>query len=154
MTLTTHATVGIVIGTATGNPVVGFILGILSHYVLDFIPHGDHFLSDGFRKTKNKVKSAVAYGTLDAIAGILLILYLVNWKDLSNLEAISWSVAGAVLPDLLVGITDLFKFKILAPLNRFHFWIHDYVVTKKGDVPLKFSLLGQIIFIFILIQFL
>lgn len=152
MTLTTHATVGVVIGSATGNPVAGFILGIISHYLLDLVPHGDQWLNDGFRKTKTRMKRALAYGSIDAITAIFLILFIVSWKDLNNLPAISWAVAGAVLPDLLVGLYDFTKSKYLRPLNRLHFAFHDHFIKKRGhDIPLRYSLTMQTILIVLLI---
>jgi hypothetical protein len=46
MTLTTHATLGAVIGRATGNPVLAFIFGFISHFLIDMVPHGDTGLAD------------------------------------------------------------------------------------------------------------
>ncbi len=154
MTMTSHATVGTLIGYFIGNPIAGFILGVLSHYLLDLIPHGDYKINVEYRKTRTRVKKALAYGTIDAIAAIFLILFLVNWKDLVNLESISWAIAGAVLPDFLVGIYDFTKSKYLSPLNKLHFAFHDYFIKKRGDVPLRYSLTAQAVFIIILIQFL
>ena len=154
MTITTHATVGTLIGYSIGNPVAGFILGIISHYVLDLIPHGDYKINVDFRKTKKKIKRAVAYGTVDAVLAILLILWIVNWKDFANMSAISWAIAGAVLPDLMVGLYDFTKSKYLKPLNQLHFLFHDHFIKKRGDIPLRYSLAMQAILIVVLIQFL
>ena len=54
MTLTTHATVGAVIGYAIGEPLAGFVLGFLSHVQLDMRPHGDYRLGRDIRKSKFK----------------------------------------------------------------------------------------------------
>ncbi len=41
MLLSQHAIVGGAVGLATGNPVLGFLAGFLSHQVLDMMPHVD-----------------------------------------------------------------------------------------------------------------
>ncbi|MBU0531448.1 MAG: hypothetical protein ABIG32_03185 [Candidatus Uhrbacteria bacterium] len=154
MTITTHATVGTLIGYSIGNPVAGFILGIISHYVLDLIPHGDYLINVEFRKTKKKIKRAIAYGTIDAVTAIFLILWIVNWKDFSGMQAISWAIAGAVLPDLMVGLYDFTKSRYLRPFNQLHFIFHDYFIKKRGDIPLRYSLAFQAVLIVVLIKFL
>ena len=150
MTLTTHATVGTLIGYTLGNPLAGFLVGFLSHLVLDMVPHGDYALGKNLRKSKAQFKKMVAFVTLDAIVAIFFILWLVNWKDLSYLPAISWAIAGAVLPDLLVGLHDFTKFKWLKPFSDLHFYFHDMIVKKQRDIPLQYSLAIQFVLIIIL----
>ncbi|MFA5133621.1 MAG: hypothetical protein WC459_02350 [Patescibacteria group bacterium] len=41
MLFTTHAITGATIGILSGNPLLGFGLGVLSHHILDAIPHFD-----------------------------------------------------------------------------------------------------------------
>lgn len=150
MTLTTHATVGTLIGYTLGNPLAGFIVGFLSHLLLDMIPHGDYKMNINFRKNKSHMKKALAFVTTDAIVAIFFILWLISWKDLSYLPAISWAIAGAVLPDLIVGLHDLTKNKWLKPLNDLHFYFHNLIVKKHKDIPLQYSLTIQFILIIIL----
>ena len=122
MTLTTHATVGTLIGYSIGDPVAGFVLGFISHLLLDMVPHGDHDMNINFRVNKTRMKRIFAYGMVDTIAAIFLILILINWKDLVSINAISWAIAGAILPDLLIGLHDLTKWKWLEPFNKLHFY--------------------------------
>jgi len=150
MTLTTHATVGTLIGYSVGNPLAGFVLGFISHLILDVIPHGDHQMNLNFRKNKTHIKKVVAYVTMDAIAAIFLVLILVNWKGLGNIEAISWAIAGAILPDLLVGAHDFTKSKYLAWCSRIHFFFHDLIIKKRGDIPLRYSLIVQLLIILLI----
>jgi len=150
MTLTTHATVGTLIGYAIGQPFAGFILGFISHLLLDMVPHGDYELGKNVRRTKAQLKRVLTFVTLDAIVAIFLILWLVSWKDLMPLQAISWAIIGAVLPDLFVGLYDMTKAKWLKPLNDLHFYFHDLWVKKRKDIPLRFAIAGQIILIIIL----
>ncbi len=150
MTLTTHTAMGAFIGSLTGNPVIAFIGGFVSHLLVDMIPHGDSKLADNFRVHKIKRKQAVAYPAIDAVVAILFILFLISSKDISSMRTFAWGIAGAVLPDLLVGLSDLIKIPILKKFYKFHFFFHDFVINRKGDVPLKYALAGQIVFISLL----
>ncbi|MFH1315617.1 MAG: hypothetical protein ABIH67_04430 [Candidatus Uhrbacteria bacterium] len=151
MTLTTHATVGMLIGYTVGQPLAGFVLGFISHLLLDVIPHGDYELGKSIRKSKAQLKKILGFITLDAIVAIFLILILVNIKELVPLRAISWAIVGAVLPDLLVGIYDVTKNKWLKPINTLHFYFHDLWHKKRKDLRLSHALALQILII-ILIQ--
>ncbi len=154
MTLTTHATVGTLIGYSIGDPVAGFVLGLISHLLLDMIPHGDHDMNINFRVNKTRMKRIFAYGTVDAIAAIFLVLIIINWKDLVPINTISWAIAGSILPDLLIGLHDLTKWKWLDSFNKLHFYFHDFFVKKRGDVRLRYSLIGQALLIIFLINLL
>ncbi|MBI3119979.1 MAG: hypothetical protein HYZ08_00005, partial [Candidatus Kerfeldbacteria bacterium] len=41
MFTTAHAVVAITIAHQTGDPMLGLVLGVLSHLIFDAIPHGD-----------------------------------------------------------------------------------------------------------------
>lgn len=147
MTLTTHATLGAVIGHAVGNPALAFVFGFISHFLIDMIPHGDTGLADNFRVHKRGRKQAVAYVMVDAIVALFFVLILANTRDLESVRTFSWGIVGSVLPDLLVGLSDIAKTPLLAWFTKMHFFFHDYFVKRKGDVPLYYALLAQIVFI-------
>ena len=147
MTLTTHATLGAVIGHAVGNPILAFIFGLISHFLIDMIPHGDTGIADNFRIHKRRQKHAVAFVVVDAIIAIMFILLLANTKDIESMRAFSWGIAGSVLPDLLVGIYDITKSRFLRWFNTIHFFFHDYFVKRKGDVSLYYALIAQVVLI-------
>ncbi len=147
MTLTTHATLGAVIGHAMGNPILAFIFGFISHFMIDMIPHGDTGMSDNFRVHKRKRKQAVAYVVVDAIVAVLFVLLLANTRDIDSMRTFSWGIVGSVLPDLLVGFYEITKTPLLAWFNKMHFFFHDFFVKKKGDVPLYYALMAQIVLI-------
>jgi len=147
MTLTTHATLGAVIGKAVGNPVLAFVLGFISHFLIDMVPHGDSGISDNFRVHKRRQKQAVAYVAVDAVVSILFVLLLVNMKDIDATRAFTWGIIGGVLPDLLVGVYELTKTKWLRWFNTLHFLFHDFFIKRRGDVPLYYALLAQVVLI-------
>ena len=147
MTLTTHATLGAVIGHAVGNPVLAFILGFASHLLIDMVPHGDSGISDNFRVHKRRQKQAVAYVAVDAVVSILFILLIVNLKDIDATRTFTFGIIGGVLPDMLVGLYEITKTKWLRWFNTLHFYFHDFFIKRRGDVPLYYALLAQIVLI-------
>ena len=147
MTLTTHATLGAVIGHATGNPLFAFIFGFISHFIIDMIPHGDTGLADNYKIKKIRRKQAFAYVMVDAVVAILFILILANTKDIISVRNFTWGIAGSVLPDLVVGLYEITKSKYLRWFNTLHFFFHDFFVKRKGEVPLYYALMAQIVLI-------
>ncbi len=147
MTLTTHATLGAVIGHTVGIPYLAFIFGFISHFIVDMIPHGDTGMSDNFRVHKKRRKHAVAYVMVDAIIAIFFILLLANTRDIESMRTFSWGIVGSVLPDFLVGVYDITKTPLLRWFNSLHFYFHDIYVKRKGDVPLYYALMAQIVLI-------
>lgn len=93
MTAANHAVTGAVIGLTIANPVLAITLALLSHFVLDAIPHYD---------SKNRVttKAFDIYLATDAILCVLLVIALfVNSPD-------NWLVPSicaflAVSPDFM-----------------------------------------------------
>ena len=147
MTLTTHATLGAVLAKATGNPLMAFVFGFISHFLVDMIPHGDTGMSDNFRVHKRRRKQAVAYVAVDAIIAIFFVLMLANTRDIMSVRNFTWGIIGGVLPDLLVGLYDLTKSPLLKWFFKMHFYFHDFFVKRKGEVPLYYALMAQVVLI-------
>ena len=147
MLLVTHATAGAVIGQFTGNPVLAFIFGFVIHFLMDMIPHGDVGISDNFRIYKRRRKQAVTYAVVDGAATVLFVLFLFNTRDILSLQNFTWGIAGSVLPDLMVGLYDLTKLKFLKWFSWLHFFCHDIFVRRRGDVPLYYAVLAQMVLI-------
>lgn len=147
MTLTTHATLGAVIGHAVGNPVVAFVGGFISHFLIDMIPHGDTGISDNFRVHKRRQKQAVAYVLVDGVVALFFVLLLANTRDIDSMRTFTWGIVGGVLPDLIVGLYEITKTPLLRWFNTMHFFFHDYFVKRRGEVPLYYALLAQVVLI-------
>ena len=154
MTLTTHAAIGAAIGTLVGNPLLGFILGGVSHFLVDMIPHGDNELADRFHVHKMK-KVPVAFMTTYAALAILLVMTLMALRPDGAPNAVfAASVMGSVLPDFMVGMADLFKKNsVLRAYRKFHFFFHDFFSRPYGDVRLRYALFAQAILIIVLVKF-
>jgi hypothetical protein len=148
MTLTTHTAMGAVIGQMSGNPFLAFLLGFFIHLLIDIIPHGDTTMAKNFRVYGHKRKRAVAYVFIDAICAIFFLLFIFNGKPFLSTQTVTWAIVGSVLPDLLVGLYDFTKTKYLRWFFHLHFFFHNYLVNRRGkDVPLKYALLIQFVFV-------
>ena len=148
-----HGTAGLLIGSQTGNPWVAFILAVISHFILDAIPHDSieikHWVDKG-----NFIKRISLITLIDLLLflGLLIILWLKG--NLTFNYSIVAGIIGAILPDYIWGMAELFKIN-----NK---WLEKYKQLHNGDhallhrdiyIPLKYSLPVQLIsaIIFILL---
>lgn len=150
MMLTTHTAIGATIGFSLGNPILGFLLGLLSHLLVDMIPHGDSdLLEEHYNNPSNKLP--ITRLTLDAIFALLLILLVVNLPGYTSLLALSATLAGSIFPDLLNGIYELTRSNLLGKFHKVHFFFHDFFVKKYGDIKLLYGFLGESVLITLLL---
>lgn len=101
MYLTTHASVGILISQSIDRPLYVFLLSVLSHFLLDFIPHGDEHMGEWVRRRK---KNAFYFAILDVGLLALMVTFLYSTSSLPQMALISAGIIGAVLPDLLSNV--------------------------------------------------
>ncbi len=66
------------------------------------------------------------------------------------IRPISLGILGSVLPDLLVGLYDITKSKYLRWIFKLHFYFHDIIIKRRGDVPLKYALAAQAVLVLLL----
>lgn len=151
MTITTHTAIGAVIGFSLGNPLVGFFIGLGSHFLVDMIPHGDTNLAKKFRINKRK-RGAVTFVTVDAIIALYIILGLSNLPIPTSQTAFTVAVAGSIMPDLIIGLHDLTKSKYLKWFVKLHFFFHDFFSKKYGDIKLGYALVGQAVIVVFLLN--
>ncbi len=125
MFLIGHAAVGATIVQFAGieNPALAFGVGWLSHYVADFVPHGDEPVGK-WTEGPHGLRRLLAIVALD---GILLLLAL---GAVFARRGFSWAVlaasAGACVPDVLWGLEKLAGRKLFGPHGAFHFRNHNY----------------------------
>ncbi len=153
MYLTTHAAVGVLIAQQTHNPGLAFGGAFLSHFILDFVPHGDEdigpedFSVDTVQTWLGRNKKwVVAMSLLDFAGTAALVIGLSAMVELPAFNLVMLGVIGAVLPDFFLNVfpaihalapynrairfIDWWYRKIqLAPIvrriNRLHVWIHN-----------------------------
>ena len=116
MFLTVHTSVAALIGEQTNSITLAFVLGFLSHVVLDAVPHGDEEF-ETVEPYFAKIKNYVIIGLVDLI-GVFSIIHVLLEKELIFMSApLLAAVIGSMLPDLLWGAQTITKWKILAVLN-------------------------------------
>lgn len=133
MTITAHALVGGAIAAAVPNPILGFSLALLSHPLLDLVPHWDE--GWGWR-TKGKLR-LFAECFLDLGVGLLLTYYLFGSVPLWYLL---FAILGSILPDLLEAPYLLlgWKFKPFC-------WFYKMQHHLQGKVVLPWGILTQVL---------
>ncbi|HRH31848.1 MAG TPA: hypothetical protein PLK06_00830 [bacterium] len=156
MTTTTHTAIGTLVGTAVGNPLLGFILGLSSHYLVDMIPHGDMFMREPDNLV-NKVteKLAHVFVITDVALGLTLLTILGHFlpNEVTRSSVYIASIFGSILPDLMVGINDLVKTALGRKHTQVHFFFHDFFCRKHGDPKLRYALAAQALFVLGVIYF-
>ena len=145
MFITTHALIGALVAQALPHhPILSFTCGVASHLLTDIIPRGDSNLyKDYVARSKKKVRKALAYVMFDGVAAIYTILFLLNIGSAPDRLTLSLGIAGGVLPDLLVGIYEVTRVPGLRWVHRVHFFFHNLVTSRKGDVALRTGLAIQ-----------
>lgn len=137
MFILTHAAIGSVIAEAfPTHPFVAFVLAFLAHFPTDVIPHGDTGLYKGYL-AGTKVKTAYLFVGIDAVATVLSVIYLLTKIVFDHRLAITMVIVGGVLPDILVALYEIFRPKWLRWFHRLHFYFHNLISGKVGDLSLQ-----------------
>lgn len=142
MISTTHITTGAAVGLAVGSImpnsiwaiIIAFLLGVLSHHILDQIPHTD---AGSFRKPDDKemLRSGErTFALLDNVLGTAIVLYLFFTQEPS--WPMLFAAAGGNFPDIFhhpnwwANVTrSLFNGKYFKFHEKYHF-------TARGNLIL------------------
>ena len=144
MFITVHAASGLIIGQIITNPMLSFITGLASHFLLDIIPHGDQDLIEKNSTVTEKEKILLLkLGLTDAVIMMsLLSIFYLNYP-------LSWSIVtaviGTLLPDFLSAVYLVTKFKQLKKIFEFQHRLH--YILGNFTVNLKLGFIVQIIFL-------
>lgn len=102
MFLTTHAAAGVLISHYVKNPYAIFGLSFASHFVLDFIPHGDEDLyHDEEWQVLKKFRQPILINLLDLIGLLGVILFAINHPGDTTSRLMMIGIVGSILPDFL-----------------------------------------------------
>jgi len=155
MFLTVHATAGVIVGQQTGNLYLAFLAGVISHIVLDIIPHGDQDLVKSNEKFKpEEIKKLRNITLLDVFTMTILLsaIYLTGLINSSQVWPVLLAVTGAILPDFLSGIYALTNWRWLRWQFQFQYKLH--YLLGGFTINLRQGLIVQTIFLAILIMIL
>lgn len=118
MILATHAVIGAALAQHTESHTLAFLIGFISHHILDLIPHWQYSvpqLDSGKRLKINKALfSDLLRVGIDFMLGTVIILIFFQ----ENLSIALFAFAGAILPDVLWGISRLWPLKPLVWYDR------------------------------------
>ena len=146
MFLTVHATAGAIIGQASPNLWLAFVIGFISHFLLDLIPHGDEVLIKEKSAPSEQEIAKIKKLAMADIAAMSLVLLSLSWFDLIKFSLpVLAAIAGAILPDLITGFYLLTKFRWLKKYLEFHINLH--YLSKKFAVSFRTGLVIQLIFL-------
>jgi hypothetical protein len=144
-----HASAGMLIGSQTGNPWLAFVLGFVSHYILDAIPH-DAIELRRWRHRNNYIKKVALEATYDLWLFVIIVWILQQNNLLSFNLPILAGIIGAILPDYILGVIELFgiKSKWAEKYKAFHKWVH-HLIYKPAYLPIKYIIPIQLSFLII-----
>lgn len=151
MFLTAHTSIGLLISTKVVNPFIGFILGFISHFIADMIPHGDEAIGiRGRNLTKKQQKIFFMFiGFFDGLGTVTLTYFFINHSDINNIIILS-TLLGAWMPDFLWISIEFFDIKFLKWFHKLHQYLHDYIGYRYSVV---YGLLFQISLVVLLTYF-
>lgn len=146
MILSSHSVIGVAAASITpANPILGFLLAFLSHFLVDMIPHWDYDLSKGVHpEYADKIAFDKAFAldvvkiSLDIFVGVVASYYLLSGVSDSVLLL---GVTGGIVPDILQFLYGKFKIKPLILFKKFHDCVH----AEKYENMFIFGVFTQIL---------
>ena len=147
MNFTAHIAVGSAVGFATKNPYLGFAAGMISHQVIDAIPHIDPGSIGANSENIFKNKPALIWVFTDIIIGISLFWFILNQLDFASF--VLWGAIGGISTDVIDNSPFWSKkLCVIFPFNHFHF-IHEKIhYTIENKKYFWVGILTQLILIF------
>ena len=147
MLSTPHLLVGAAIGSQIGGVPGAFAFGVISHLILDAIPHTDEDLLEAPGHKRIMPADYVAV-ILDIIVGLIMVTYFTFSQNHISANVLAGAIGG-ISPDLLSNVPfwspQLIKLPIL---KQFHWMHHALSYVNNGHNKL-FGVLTQFIVIII-----
>ena len=149
MTLAVHTAAALVISQHSGNHLQAFLIGLISHVLLDMIPHGDYHL---FRWVKrgSKLKRMTLISEADVVVSTL-IASIFFYAYAADISIFVWALLGSWLPDIPHMFFYLSKEKFMIRLNRWHNNIHFTEKWVKLSITQSMVMQGLVLIIMFLL---
>lgn len=172
MLLTTHAAAGILIGHSINNPYAVFGLSFVSHFVLDFIPHGDENLSHDYEwKVEKRYRRAILINLVDLAALGAVSIWAFQHPGLAASRLMVIGILGGILPDFISHLFPVIHERLswlalirwiyrftkptgLRYVAKAQDWLHQQLHHEiiRRDVPFPVGLAMQIILVFVFLS--
>lgn len=138
MYLTVHSALGALVGQATGNPVLAFAGGFISHLCIDIIPHGDSERS-GISWTR---RTLLLVGCVDALIVIVGTTGLMYTAHVTPGIGVIAGIAGSMAPDALQLPHVISHGTRWLPYMRFHNFFHN-LISHRFDFDWRLGIVLQ-----------
>lgn len=148
-----HATTAVLLSTATDNPLAAFIVGVLSHTLLDAIPHGDQRFfeskidAEGFPTfaSKKEARKFNIIGSCELFVAGIVVVAIIMLTDRDPL-IVGLAALGGVLPDLLIPVVHqpFVPKRVRHAYDIWNFSVHDAV--RKKDLPWRLGFALQFVY--------
>jgi len=127
MVITPHVLVGVALGTQISNPIILAVAAVMSHYLLDMIPHWDYDFISSKKKGALKIAADI---TLSGIATFALI-----WNLPLEIQLLAlWGGFWGIFPDGLSAIRIFSGKDYFRRATQLHnFWHH--LIFPYGTKP-------------------
>lgn len=136
MTATAHALIGASIAAKITNPYLGIPLAVLSHFLLDLIPHWD----EGTNHKEKSLTKIRLEATLDVLLGFALAFLI--FRNFTNPVYLFVMVIAAQLPDWLEAPAAWFNVKI-PPFS----WMDWLGHNLQSRMQLPWGLVTQVVIV-------
>ncbi len=140
MTATSHAIIGTFIAVRFIDPVVAVSLAVVSHYLLDIVPHWDSGTNRRQKSEKRFLTEAIIDASISLVVSFLIYYYIFG---LTNYFYLYLVVGFSLLPDIVTMLTR-FVFKKKSPLWN---WNNRLQSKLNQKLALPWGILTQIIVI-------
>lgn len=128
MFLTVHTAAAVAISQQVASPWLVFLLALLSHLILDFIPHGDEDLLDQTSSLKPQLKRIIKVILIDLTITIIFSVWYFNSTAWQGWRLFIAAILGAFLPDLMTGTKVLLK----EYFNKSFYFIEKFQAVHQG----------------------
>ena len=156
MILTPHILVGAVIGAKTQNLGLIVVLGLIIHFIMDWIPHWDYINSGikDFSKTKNFKALFLDFIkiAIDGLLGLLIVFLVLGQEKVLNPKYFLFILAGIIislLPDISLGSAWYFGGESAEKYTNLHYkFLHYNKKEKEGKITF-WGIMTQILIIIV-----
>jgi hypothetical protein len=153
MFIVTHAAIGALIAEMMpAHPVAVFVCSVVAHFFTDMIPHGDTHLYNGYITRTGRMRAFLFIG-IDSLLTVIFIasIFLMDVFDALHRSTIIIGVIAGILPDLLAGLYELFRIKLLRSYHAFHLSMHNVINSRTGDLSLEGGTMMELILLTIIV---
>lgn len=161
MILTSHAVIGVATASVfPSHPILAFSVAIVSHYIVDAIPHWEYDLLSSKKDKKNPLNNDITIGKdffsdlmkvlADMLIGIFASIFIFYFFGLgASILILIAGIVGGIAPDLLQFAYFRFRHEPFKSIYIFHYRIHSR--NEKLEKHLIIGILLQILTISMLV---